>query len=146
MSTRKLILTALVCGLAIMLAGGIKLFQVARDDSEIRVLGLGTRAQVADMTVTVTELRQTADATFVTVSMAGVEGADAIEGWRLLSGGKVLTPLRGDDPPPELTMCTVTHSGSSPACLLVFPASSGSATVAYLRGGAQSQWAKGSTP
>ncbi|MFM2047330.1 MAG: hypothetical protein RL383_1407, partial [Actinomycetota bacterium] len=32
MSTRKLILAALVCGLAIVLAGGVKLFQVAGED------------------------------------------------------------------------------------------------------------------
>lgn len=146
MSTRKLILTALVCGLAIMIAGGVKLFQVARDDAKVEVLAFGTTVQVADMTVSVEAVKVTQSATFVTVTMFGVENADAFEGWRLLTGGEVLAPVVGDDPLPGLNLCTVTRIDGGAPCTVVFPPSTGSVTVAYLRGGAQSQWSEGSQP
>ncbi|MFM9131157.1 MAG: hypothetical protein ACKORY_00245 [Actinomycetota bacterium] len=48
MSTRRLILTALLCGIAIVVAGGIKLLQVANEDAEIVVLALGTSSTLGD--------------------------------------------------------------------------------------------------
>lgn len=144
MSTRKLILTALVCGLAIMLAGGIKLFQVARDDTRVNLLTLGERARVADMTVSVDEVTSDRDATYVTVTMAGVNNADALEGWRLLAGGEVLSPVVAGHPPTGAPACTTTHADATAGCTVVFPPATGSVTVAYLRGGAQTQWATGS--
>lgn len=139
MSTRKLILTALLCGLAIMVAGGIKLFQVASDTKEVEVLSLGTVAQLADMTVSVTGINQTPEATLATVTMVGVEGADATEGWRLLAGGSVRSPLIVND---AADKCTVTNTDAVVTCVVAFEPSDGSVTVAYVRGGAQSQWSK----
>lgn len=141
MSTRKLILTALVCGLLIVVAGGVKLFQVARDEPTVTALPLGDEATVADMNVSVEEVDQQVGATFVTVRMSGVEEADATEGWRLLAGGKVLSPLQGDDPPPGSPLCVRTSAQRATTCVVAFEATTGSVTVAYLRGGAQSQWA-----
>ena len=137
MSTRKLILTALLCGLAIMVAGGLKLLQVAGDDATLEVLELGEEATVADMTVTVEKVRQLDDATDVTVLMRGVDGGDAVEGWRLLVGGEVLAPVASDAP----NHCTITGKAPSGPCTITFAATKGSVTVAYLRGGAQEQWA-----
>jgi hypothetical protein len=139
MSTRKLILTALLCGLAIIVAGGIKLFQVASDTKEVEILSLGTVAQLADMTVSVDEINQTAEATLATVTMVGVEGADATEGWRLLASGSVRAPIERDDVD---NVCTVTSASSTVTCVVTFEPSDGSVTVAYVRGGAQSQWSK----
>ena len=107
MSTRKLILTALVCGLAIMLAGGFKLLQVAREDVQAEVLALGVPATLGDMTVQVDAVEQSSAATVVTVTMSGVEGADAVEGWRLLVDGAVTGPLV-TDPPGYGTTCGTT--------------------------------------
>jgi hypothetical protein len=139
MSTRKLILTALLCGLAIIVAGGIKLFQVASDTKEVEILSLGTVAQLADMTVSVDEINQTAEATLAMVTMVGVEGADATEGWRLLASGSVRAPIERDDVD---NVCTVTSASSTVTCVVAFEPSDGSVTVAYVRGGAQSQWSK----
>lgn len=139
MSTRKLILTALVCGLAIIVAGGIKLFQVASDTKEVKVLSLGTVAQLADMTVSVTEISQTDVATLATVTMIGVEGADANEGWRLLAGGSVRAPIERDDVD---NACVSTSAEMTLTCVVAFEPSDGSVTVAYIRGGAQSQWSR----
>jgi hypothetical protein len=135
MSTRKLILTALICGLVIMLAGGIKLFQVAQDKVTVEVLRLGTSQTLSEMTVTVSAVEQLPDETLVTVSMVGVQGADAFEGWRLLAGGEVLAPET------NVERCSPVSATQSTQCVVTFPPSSGSVTVAYLRAGAQSQWA-----
>ncbi len=136
MSTRKLILTALICGLAIMLAGGVKLFQVANDSTEVVVHSLGVEQTLSDMTVTVKAVEQTEMATFVTVVMFGVANGDPIEGWRLLANGKVLSPtiMQSEQCPPTAVDDVV-------ECVVEFPGSDGSVTVAYLRAGQQSQWA-----
>ena len=137
MSTRKLILTALVCGLAIMLAGGFKLFQVATDDVEAVVLDLGTERTLGDMVVSVTDVDQQDNGTFVTVSMRGVEGADGHEGWKLLANGTLNDPsVSGDE-----DEC-VTKVAQTVSCVLRFVPSVGSSvTVAYQRADTQSQWA-----
>lgn len=138
MSTRKLILTALICGLAIMLAGGIKLLQVATDDAEVVLLSAGEKSTLSDMTVAVESVEVEADMTIVTVSMVGVEGGDAIEGWRVVSDGEVLAPTNptGSDRP----WCETTAKSETRTCALAFPATSGAITVAYLRAGEQTQW------
>lgn len=135
MSTRKLILTALICGLVVMLAGGIKLYQMATEEAEAIVLALGTSQTLADMTVSVTKVEQAPDATLVTVTMVGVEDAAAAEGWRLLASGVVLSPLLSK------STCKTTTSDVVETCVVGFPESTGSVTVAYLRAGEQSQWA-----
>ena len=136
MSTRKLILTALVCGLVIMFAGGFKLLQIAGDEPEVSFLGVGTSATLGDMTVSVEAIEQGADATSVTVSIGGVDGGDALEGWRLVSGGEALAPTGA---PPGGGCATTTVAPVR--CTILFPVSTGSVTVAYLRAGLRSQWA-----
>jgi hypothetical protein len=51
--TRTLMLLSVVCGLLIVVAGGIKLLQVASDRTDIPVLALGDDALVGDMNVSV---------------------------------------------------------------------------------------------
>lgn len=141
MSTRKLILTALICGLAIMVAGGAKLFFMVNDDVTVKVLGLGTSSTLSDMTVTVNDVAQTDEGTYVSVTMVGVDGADAREGWRLLANGEVLSPS-GDVPESVGVACDTTSKATPAQCVVAFAPTTGSATVAYLRAGAQSQWAR----
>jgi hypothetical protein len=137
MSTRKLILTALVCGLAIMLAGGFKLFQVATDDVEAVVYDLGTEQTLGDMKVTVESVQQSDTQTSVLVRMRGVEGADGFEGWKLLADGELSDPVIGASTEP----CT-TKVAQYVECVVPFVASVGSSvTVAYQRADTQSQWA-----
>jgi hypothetical protein len=141
MSTRKLILSAIVCALVIVLAGGAKIFQMTRDTITVKVFALGTQRTLADMTVTVKSVSQNANATVVHVTMVGVDGADATEGWRLLAGGTVLSPIAL----PVETLgvpCATTKLAVTSSCDMAFPASKGSVTVAYLRAGLQSQWAR----
>lgn len=136
MSTRKLILTALVCGLVIMLAGGFKLLQISTDDAEVSFLAAGDRATLGDMTVAVQSVEQRADATLVTVTMGGVEGGDALEGWRLVASGEAVVPraASGED------SCRQTSAAKDTTCVVEFPPSDGTVTVAYLRAGTRAQW------
>lgn len=141
MSTRRLILAALVCGLAIVLAGGFKLLQVAGNGVEVEVLAPGATAELGDMRVSVDAIEEVSGATLVAVTMTGVEGADALEGWRMLTGGEVFAP-EADAEPAVGERCTVTRATEPVSCTVVFPESLGSVTVAYLRAGAQAQWAR----
>jgi len=105
------------------------------------VFALGTERTLADMTVTVDSISQNADATIAHVTMVGVEGADAAEGWRLLAGGTVLSPIAL----PVGTLgvpCATTTADVVASCDMAFPASEGSVTIAYLRAGLQSQWSR----
>ena len=141
MSTRKLILSAIACALVIILAGGAKIFQMSRDTITVEVFALGTERTLADMTVTVDSISQNAEATIAHVTMVGVEGADAAEGWRLLAGGTVLSPIAL----PAGTLgvpCATTTVDVVASCDMAFPASEGSVTIAYLRAGLQSQWSR----
>lgn len=139
MSTRKLILSAIICALVIIGAGGAKIFQMTRDTITVEVFALGTERTLADMTVSVESVSHNANATVVHVTMIGVAGADANEGWRLLAGGKVLSPI----PLPTGILgvpCATTTTDVVVSCDVAFPGSNGSVTVAYLRAGLQSQW------
>jgi hypothetical protein len=55
-STRKLILTALACGMAILIAGSIQLLRLSSSDSSAaQVFKVGERATVSGVQVSVTE-------------------------------------------------------------------------------------------
>ena len=139
MSTRKLILWALVCGVLILVAGSAKLFQTSQQPVKVQLLELGDSVTLGDMTVSVTALRDIADRTLVDVTMVGVAEAQAMDGWKLLAAGKVTDPVLL--PVGAGTECTLTQLESSLACTVAFPVSEGTRTVAYVRAGEQRQWA-----
>jgi hypothetical protein len=137
-STRKLILWSLVCGVLILVAGSIKLRQsVDSTNVDAKVLSLGEAATVGGMTVAVDSFDVTNESTLVTVSIGGIDGQDATEGWKLLAGGEASEPVAGSG---SETWCSQT-TVDVVSCVVAFPASSGSATVFYYRDGDNSQWA-----
>ena len=129
----------MLCGLAILLAGGVKLLQVAQETDKVTILPPGEKATLGDMTVSVLSVTAQGDRTVVTVMMSGVESADAREGWRMLSGGKVSAVTAGTWSETSVPPCDTTTVAPR-ECALVFPPSTGTVTVAYLRAGTQSQW------
>ena len=138
MSTRKLVLTALVCGIIIILAGGFKLLQVATDAPRVEVLAWGTPATLGDMTVAVESVAKSTDATLVTVTMRGVALAKgAFEGWRMLAEGRVFTPLTQQT---ATDACQEVSATAEVRCTVTFDPTGATPTVAYLRAGAQQQW------
>jgi hypothetical protein len=139
MSTRKLILWALICGVVILIAGTAKLFQTSQKPVEVQLLALGDSVTLGDMTVSVTALRDTADQTLVDVTMVGVAEAQAMDGWKMLASGEVSDPVML--PVGAGTECTLTKLAETLTCTVAFPVSEGTRTVAYIRAGEQRQWA-----
>jgi len=139
MSTRKLILWALICGVVILIAGTAKLFQTSQKPVEVQLLALGDSVTLGDMTVSVTALRDTADQTLVDVTMVGVAEAQAMDGWKMLASGQVSNPVML--PVGAGTECTLTKLAETLTCTIAFPVSEGTRTVAYVRSGEQRQWA-----
>ena len=138
MSTRKLILWALVCGVLILAAGTAKLFQTSQKPVEVQLLELGESVTLGDMTVSVTALRDTADRTLVDVTMVGVAEAQAMDGWKMLASGEVSDPVML--PVGAGTECTLTKLAETLTCTVAFPVTEGTRTVAYVRAGEQRQW------
>jgi len=148
MKTRTLLLLSVGCGLIILLAGGLKLFQVASDRTEVPVLEMGASARIGDMTVAVISIMDGVDGTRVVVRMAGVPGESVVEDWRLLGDGRVLEPSGAEDgtseESPESGICgrsSEVPAGDDPIeCVIRFPSVDAVQAVAYTRAGEQRQW------
>ena len=139
--TRTLMLLSVVCGLLIVLAGGIKLFQVASDRTDIPVLSVGDRALVGDMTVVVESIEPSPDGVAVAVSMSGVPGEVALGGWSMLGDGELLDPVDGGDSDTCDRATVVPEGGATLHCALQVPAADAVQYVAYQRGGELRRWA-----
>lgn len=103
MSTRRLIITALLCALAILVAGGVFLFRTAanRDELTVRdVFTVGQTAKVGSTDVTVVSATVASPATIVIVDLTqaadGVTIEDVAKGFSLASGATVLPARSGD--------------------------------------------------
>lgn len=160
MKTRTLLLLSVGCGLLILLAGGVKLLQVATDRTEVPVLGFGQAVQIGDMTVSVIGITTGNDGlmedaegtaapdsavgseTLVEITMSGVAGAPVIEDWRLLGDGKVFSASGAGDGSRWCTSATRVPDGNAVVqCTLRFAAVETVQAVAYTRAGEQRQWA-----
>jgi hypothetical protein len=130
---------ALFCGVLILGAGLFKLWQTTGDGAKVQLLQLGDSAVLGDMTVSVNSVSKTETQTLVEVSMQGVEGADALSGWRMLVGAVIseAQPLSDSSVAP----CTTTKLAEPIMCTVAFPVSEGTPTIAYIRAGQQEQWA-----
>jgi len=137
--TRNLLILAFLCGAAILVAGSIKLFQVASDKPEVNLLAYGEYSTAGAMSVVVSSVDARDDLTLVHVSMRGVDGADALAGWRLRADGKVREPV--PLPAGVGTPCTTTTVDTDLNCVVAFPAAETLQAVVYLRANAQLQWA-----
>lgn len=138
MKTRNLLILAFLCGIAILVAGSVKLFQVASDKPEVNLLALGEASRAGQMSVAVSAVDTSGDLTLVQVSMRGVDGADALAGWRLRADGKVREPV--PLPAGAGTPCTTTAADRDLNCVVAFPAADTLQAVVYLRADAQLQW------
>lgn len=138
MSTRKLILLALACSLAILLAGGVKLVQLVSEEPRVELLSVGSSAQVGDMTVTVHGIESTASVTLVDVELVGVDEAAVAEGWTLLAEGSPRAPV--ELPEGVGVPCPPTAVDVAVRCTVAFEVAERVQAVAYRRGEQQRQW------
>ena len=92
MRTRTLLLLAVSCGLAILLAGGIQLWRLANQEPPTPSLEVGGTGMAGDAIVTVTKATDAGDAFVVTVTLAGVDDPDGLEGFTLVGGDLAVKP------------------------------------------------------
>ena len=85
MKTRTLLILAVTCGLAILIAGGVQLLRLANQDKPGAALKLEATAQLGDAVVTVHTFVVTADAILVTVTLSGVDDPDGVNGFTLIA-------------------------------------------------------------
>lgn len=140
MKTRTLMLLALGCGLAIMLAGAVFLFQLAGQDDLVEAIPIGESTRVGDMSVTVESADESNRMLDVTVTIGGVDDSDGGSGFRLIASGRpIIADRRG-------TGACLTTSTVPQICHLRFDVSTADGTSRVLffqRGDEQARWVLG---
>jgi hypothetical protein len=103
MKTRTLLLLSVGVGLAILLAGGVFLFQLANETASVEPAALGEAVSVGDVDVTVLGADEAASLLGVEVDVGGVD--DGVDSFVLVTGDRRLSPLtaRTDGRCSELT-------------------------------------------
>ena len=89
MKTRTLLLLAVGCGLAILLASGILLFRLTTVEQQ-KLAGVGELVRVGDMDVTVERVSEQPGVVLVDVSLGGVDDDDGAAAFRLVVPGQVI--------------------------------------------------------
>lgn len=138
MKTRTLLLLSVGTALMILLAGGALLFQLSSQESSTAATPFGETVRTGDAEVTVLGADQSGDTLTVSIEIGGVDDADGIDSFRLVTGDRRLAPLArsGEDRCGGIT--TETRR-----CLVEFDvgASDGSSRVLVMRRGEdQSTW------
>jgi hypothetical protein len=136
MKTRTLLLLSVGVGLAILLAGGVFLFQLSNETASVEPAEIGEAVSVGDVEVTVVGVSETATLLAVDVDVGGVD--DSVDSFVLVTGDRRLDPLGA----PADGRCTeITEAPRR--CRLEFDVSAaeGSSRVLILRrGDEQRNW------
>jgi hypothetical protein len=144
-STRKLIAVALLCGLAILVAGGVQLFRISdRSQRTVDVLEQDQSATVGDVAVTVEGSGRTASGIAATVQLSAppsgrASDVDVAGGFRLLIGGRLESPTN-TEPASGACPSTVPAAELPLRCEVHFASHDGTATLSFSQGGEQRLW------
>jgi hypothetical protein len=147
-STRKLILTAIACGLAILIAGGVFLFRTLGNKEALTVknAAVGETRSLDSLDATVLSwqrrLGQIQVRVKVATHVAEAPPFKADRGWTML----VAVPLTPEAPTGiaagETACSDTTYAPGTPAiCVLAYPDTKGTPYLAYSNGSKQVQWA-----
>jgi hypothetical protein len=142
--TRTLLLLALGCGLAILLAGGVFLVRTFANRDALTVppaAKVGESRTVGNVTATVLRRDVTGGVLVVQVRLdSGRALGDASAGWSLLADGKLRRPVPA--PAAGASPCAghAVTAGSTFECALAFDTATDTGTVAYAVGDVQRQW------
>jgi len=93
MKTRTLLLLSVGVGLAILLAGGVFLFQLSNESAAVDVAAIGDLVEVGDVQVTVNGTTENASVVSVDVEIGGVDDVDGADSFRLITGAEPLPPI-----------------------------------------------------
>jgi len=101
MKTRTLLLLSVGTALAILLAGGVLLFQLSNEQNTVDAVRLGSEVQVGDVSIVVHDATvveapgdQVDEATIlgVDVTIGGIDDPDGLDSFRLVTGDLSETP------------------------------------------------------
>jgi hypothetical protein len=94
MKTRTLLLLSVGTALAILLAGGVLLFQLSNEQSTVDTIGLDRQVQIGDVSIIVDDVAtEGSEVLGVVVELGGVDDPDGLESFRLVTGDRSLTPM-----------------------------------------------------
>lgn len=93
MKTRTLLLLSVGVALAILLAGGVFLFQLSTETATVERAELGERVAVGDVEITVLEVIEGDPVLSVEVDLGGVDDLDGVESFTLVTGDRRLDAL-----------------------------------------------------
>lgn len=134
MKTRNLLLLALGCGLAIMLAGAVFFVQLATQDEAEPPVPVGERVEVGDMSVTIDGADESGGVLRVDITIGGTEDDDPTDEFRLIASARPV-PVAGS---------TCGRSGDTVAtCTIEFDVGGidgVSRVLFYERGDEQARW------
>lgn len=91
MKTRTLLLLSVGTALAILISGGVLLFQLSSQDTPIQPSQVGDEVIVGDLSVTVFGAAESDEFFSVDVEIAGVD--DGVDSLRLVTGDERLEPV-----------------------------------------------------
>lgn len=138
MRTRTLLILAVCCGFAILLAGGIQLLRIAnQESSDVEFSELGETVQVGDMTIVVESFTEADGVATVAVRIGGVDDVDGAAEFRLGVAGDVIVANRSGD-----GACGATTVAEQ-SCVLRFgvaDAAGGARILVYERGDEDARW------
>jgi hypothetical protein len=139
MKTRTLLLLAVATALAILLAGGVLLFQLSTQQTAIATAAIGETASVGDLALAVHGASEAGGGLFgVDVTMGGVDDPAGLGSMRLVTGDRSLAPLVA----PATGRCTAITVAEQ-SCRIDFDTSSSSTSSRVLvvrRGDQQVNW------
>jgi hypothetical protein len=146
-STRKLILTAVACGLAILIAGGVFLVRTLgnKDALTVKNAAVGEVRSLGVVDATVLSWRRTDGQIQARVKVASRRTDDpsprADGGWTMLVGVP-LTPVAPTGLASGEIACSdpLYAPGTLAVCVLAYPDTKGTPYLAYSYGDKQAQW------
>lgn len=93
MRTRTLLLLAVACGLAVLIAGLVALLRIDRQETATQRVAVGEMARAGDLEVTVLRAVEADGLMEVTVRLGGVDDQAVLDNIRLVVPGTLLAPL-----------------------------------------------------
>lgn len=139
MKTRTLLLLSVGTALAILLVGGVLLFQLSNEQSTVDTIEVGREVQIGDVTVTVDDVaNEGSEVLGVAVEIGGVDDPDGLDSFRLVTGDRSLTPMTA----PADGRC-VEITADAVSCRLDFDVSgteTSSRVLVMRRGDDQANW------
>ena len=137
MRTKTLLLLAVGCGVAILVAGVAFLLMLAANDDEPTFVAVGQPARVGDVEVTVTDYAEAEGRATVSVRIGGVDDPDGAAAFRLaIPGERLAATGTGEDACGPITV-------ADRACSLSFAlddAPGGVRILTYGRGDEVARW------